>query len=108
MPRFFTRRRFFNTTATLAGTAFAMPNLLLNGTTGIAVGMATDVPPHNLREVASACVRLLAPWVARRVREWALIAGALAQEVPIVRIFHSGQSTNLARPTKFCSEAKPQ
>jgi len=36
-----------------------LPNILLNGTTGIAVGMATDVPPHNLREVASACVRLL-------------------------------------------------
>lgn len=36
-----------------------LPNLLLNGTTGIAVGMATDIPPHNLREVASACIRLL-------------------------------------------------
>ena len=36
-----------------------LPNLLLNGTTGIAVGMATDIPPHNLREVAAACVRLL-------------------------------------------------
>lgn len=36
-----------------------LPNLLLNGTTGIAVGMATDFPPHNLREVAAACVRLL-------------------------------------------------
>ncbi|MFC0679032.1 DNA topoisomerase IV subunit A [Lysobacter korlensis] len=36
-----------------------LPHLLLNGTTGIAVGMATDVPPHNLREVVSACVRLL-------------------------------------------------
>ncbi len=36
-----------------------LPNLLLNGTTGIAVGMATDVPPHNLREVASACIHLL-------------------------------------------------
>ncbi|MDY0249061.1 MAG: DNA topoisomerase IV subunit A [Pseudomonas sp.] len=36
-----------------------LPNLLLNGTTGIAVGMATDVPPHNLREVAAACVLLL-------------------------------------------------
>ncbi len=36
-----------------------LPNLLLNGTMGIAVGMATDVPPHNLREVAAACVRLL-------------------------------------------------
>ena len=36
-----------------------LPHLLLNGTTGIAVGMATDVPPHNLREVVSACIRLL-------------------------------------------------
>jgi len=36
-----------------------VPNLLLNGTTGIAVGMATDVPPHNLREVVSACIHLL-------------------------------------------------
>lgn len=36
-----------------------LPNLLLNGTQGIAVGMATDVPPHNLREVAAACIHLL-------------------------------------------------
>ena len=36
-----------------------LPHLLLNGTTGIAVGMATDIPPHNLNEVVSACVRLL-------------------------------------------------
>lgn len=36
-----------------------LPNVLLNGSTGIAVGMATDIPPHNLREVASACIRLL-------------------------------------------------
>ena len=36
-----------------------LPNVLLNGTTGIAVGMATDIPPHNLREVAKACLHLL-------------------------------------------------
>ena len=36
-----------------------LPHVLLNGAAGIAVGMATDVPPHNLREVAAACVRLL-------------------------------------------------
>src|SRR5579872_6732138 len=36
-----------------------LPNVLLNGTTGIAVGMATDVLPHNLKEIASACIRLL-------------------------------------------------
>ena len=36
-----------------------LPNLLLNGVTGIAVGMSTDIPPHNLNEVATACIRLL-------------------------------------------------
>lgn len=36
-----------------------LPNLLLNGASGIAVGMATDIPPHNLREVAAALVKLL-------------------------------------------------
>ncbi len=36
-----------------------LPNVLLNGGSGIAVGMATDIPPHNLREVASACIYLL-------------------------------------------------
>ena len=36
-----------------------LPNLLLNGAMGIAVGMSTDIPPHNLREVAAACIRLL-------------------------------------------------
>ncbi|SCZ54901.1 DNA topoisomerase IV subunit A [Thiohalomonas denitrificans] len=36
-----------------------VPHVLLNGTTGIAVGMATDIPPHNLREVTTACIRLL-------------------------------------------------
>ncbi|QIR11503.1 DNA topoisomerase IV subunit A [Avibacterium paragallinarum] len=36
-----------------------LPHILLNGTTGIAVGMATDIPPHNLNEVADAAVMLL-------------------------------------------------
>lgn len=36
-----------------------LPNLLLNGTTGIAVGLSTDIPPHNLREVASALIHLI-------------------------------------------------
>ena len=36
-----------------------LPNILLNGTTGIAVGMATDIPPHNIKEVAQACIHLL-------------------------------------------------
>ncbi|MEO8460316.1 MAG: DNA gyrase subunit A, partial [Dokdonella sp.] len=36
-----------------------VPHVLLNGSTGIAVGMATDIPPHNLREIITACIRLL-------------------------------------------------
>ena len=36
-----------------------LPFVLLNGSSGIAVGMATEIPPHNLGEVAAACVRLL-------------------------------------------------
>ena len=35
------------------------PNLLVNGSSGIAVGMATNIPPHNLREVINACIRIL-------------------------------------------------
>jgi len=36
-----------------------LPNVLVNGTTGIAVGMATDIPPHNIRELAKCCIYLL-------------------------------------------------
>ena len=36
-----------------------LPHILLNGITGIAVGMATDIPPHNARELVSACVELI-------------------------------------------------
>ncbi|MEZ4528696.1 MAG: DNA topoisomerase IV subunit A [Desulfobacterales bacterium] len=36
-----------------------LPNVILNGTTGIAVGMATDIPPHNLKEIADACIWLI-------------------------------------------------
>ena len=36
-----------------------VPHILLNGTSGIAVGMATDIPPHNLREIVNGCIALL-------------------------------------------------
>ncbi len=36
-----------------------MPNLLVNGTSGIAVGMATNIPPHNLREIINAVVKII-------------------------------------------------
>ena len=41
-----------------------IPNLLINGTTGIAVGMATNMPPHNLGEVVDACVKMIDDKVA--------------------------------------------
>ena len=40
----------------------AIPNLLVNGATGIAVGMATNIPPHNLGEIVDACVYMLEKW----------------------------------------------
>lgn len=40
----------------------AIPNLLVNGATGIAVGMSTSIPPHNLGEVVDACVHMLDNW----------------------------------------------
>ena len=40
----------------------AIPNLLVNGATGIAVGMATNIPPHNLSEIVDACVYMLDKW----------------------------------------------
>ncbi|HMM98035.1 MAG TPA: DNA gyrase subunit A [Anaerolineales bacterium] len=40
----------------------AIPNLLVNGATGIAVGMATSIPPHNLGEIVDACVYMLDRW----------------------------------------------
>ena len=42
-----------------------LPNLLLNGTSGIAVGMATNIPPHNLHEIADATIHLIANWDRR-------------------------------------------
>jgi DNA gyrase subunit A len=40
----------------------AIPNLLVNGATGIAVGMATNIPPHNLTEIVDACIYMLEKW----------------------------------------------
>ena len=38
---------------------FQVPNILVSGSTGIAVGMATNIPPHNLREVIGAVVKII-------------------------------------------------
>jgi len=45
-----------------------IPNLLINGSSGIAVGMATNIPPHNLTEIITACIALIeirkSPWAS--------------------------------------------
>src|ERR1700733_144990 len=51
-----------------------VPNLLINGQTGIAVGMATNIPPHNLTEVINACIALL--------EDPSLPLAALMQHIP--------------------------
>ncbi|HEX7115903.1 MAG TPA: DNA gyrase subunit A [Steroidobacter sp.] len=51
-----------------------VPNLLINGASGIAVGMATNIPPHNLGEVVSACIAL--------IDDPTLSIGALMQHIP--------------------------
>lgn len=82
-----------------------VPTLLLNGVTGIAVGMATDIPPHNLREVVSACIRLLDDPDAG-VRE--LCEHVLAPDFPteaeiitpredIIRLYETGNGSLRAR-----------
>ncbi len=82
-----------------------VPTLLLNGVTGIAVGMATDIPPHNLREVVSACIRLLDDPDAS-VRE--LCEHVLAPDFPteaeiitpredLIRLYETGNGSLRAR-----------
>ncbi len=53
------RQNFDGTLEEPATLPSRLPNILLNGSTGIAVGMATDIPPHNLKEVAHACIKLI-------------------------------------------------
>jgi topoisomerase-4 subunit A len=52
-----------------------LPHVLLNGASGIAVGMATDIPPHNAREVADACMLLLDDRRVADERLWEVLPG---------------------------------
>ncbi len=74
------------------------PNLLVNGTTGIAVGMATNIPPHNLREVVNAVVKI----IDNRVNENR--ATTIDEILPIVKApdFPTG---GLILGTRGCEEA---
>jgi topoisomerase-4 subunit A len=84
-----------------------LPNVLLNGTTGIAVGMATDIPPHNLREVAAACMHLLdepeatTRQLMKHVRGPDLPTGAeiISPRADLVEIYDKGNGSFKARAT---------
>jgi topoisomerase-4 subunit A len=84
-----------------------VPNLLLNGGSGIAVGMATDIPPHNLREVVAACVALLEdPELTTRkllahVKGPDLPTGAeiVSPRADIVQMYETGAGSFRARAT---------
>ena len=84
-----------------------VPNLLLNGGSGIAVGMATDIPPHNLREVVKACIALLDdPELSTRkimahVKGPDLPTGAeiVSPRDELVRMYETGSGSFKARAT---------
>jgi topoisomerase IV subunit A len=84
-----------------------VPNLLLNGGSGIAVGMATDIPPHNLREVVNACVALLDDPELSTRKIMAHIKGPdlptggeiVSPRVDLVQIYESGSGSFKARAT---------
>jgi topoisomerase-4 subunit A len=75
-----------------------LPNILLNGSTGIAVGMATDIPPHNLTEVANACLQLLnhpnsnIETLCRFIKapDYPTKAEIITSETAIAELYHSG------------------
>ncbi len=78
-----------------------LPNVLLNGSTGIAVGMSTDVPPHNLKEVVDACIHLLdrpdAPledllaWI--KGPDYTTEAEIITPRDEILKMYHSGNGS---------------
>lgn len=78
-----------------------LPHILLNGVTGIAVGMATDIPPHNVREVAHACALLLEKPSADlseimehlRGPDYPTDAEVITPHNEIVKIYESGRGT---------------
>ena len=84
-----------------------VPNILLNGGSGIAVGMATDIPPHNLREIVKACVALLEdPTLSTRrlmahVRGPDLPTGAeiVSPRDELVQMYETGSGSFRARAT---------
>lgn len=82
-----------------------LPHILLNGITGIAVGMATDVPPHNARELVDACIELLDNPKTELERIMELVPGPdypteaeiITPKADIAKIYSTGRGSIKAR-----------
>ncbi|WP_345864697.1 DNA topoisomerase IV subunit A [Shewanella algae] len=82
-----------------------LPHILLNGITGIAVGMATDIPPHNARELANACIELLDNPKADLSRLMEFVPGPdyptaaeiITPSAEIAKVYESGRGSIKAR-----------
>jgi topoisomerase IV subunit A len=91
-----------------------VPNLLLNGGSGIAVGMATDIPPHNLREVVGACVQLLedpeltARKLMSQIKGPDLPTGAeiITPRSELLQMYNTGSGSFKARATYVLEEGE--
>ena len=89
-----------------------LPNILLNGASGIAVGMATDIPPHNLTEIGQACIHLLAhpsASVAELNRfvlgpDFPTDAEIITPKADIVKIYETGNGSLRMRATYIIEE----
>lgn len=90
-----------------------LPNLLINGTTGIAVGMATAIPPHNLGEVVDACLALLHNEMLTDDELFALIpapdfptGGVICGRAGIVKAYKTGRGNLTLRAVVEVEETK--
>ncbi len=91
----------------------ALPNILVNGTSGIAVGMATSIPPHNLKEVVDACLLLLQnPHTSEDDLFAALPApdfptgGVICGRAGIVKAYRTGRGNVIVRAVVDTEETK--
>lgn len=90
-----------------------IPNLLVNGTTGIAVGMATSIPPHNLREIVNACLALLKDESISDEELFKLVpapdfptGGVICGRAGIVRAYTTGRGNLILRGVIAIEETK--
>ena len=92
-----------------------MPNLLINGSTGIAVGMATSIPPHNITEIVSACIELLANPTMSEDRLFEIVpapdfptGGIICGRGGVVKAYRTGYGRVIVRGVVDIEESRKQ